>query len=114
MSTRKIALVAFGAGAIASAAFTSQLAFSAQERVKLGALTAGEGIFVDRKGFDIIKGSAKGDPTAELTKMGAKEVTDGAVIVRVGEKLYLVDADPTAKSFVAGWATEAFGRGPGN
>ena len=56
---------------------------------------------------------AKGDPTADLMKLGAKEVKDGAIIVRVGEKLYLVDADPSAKSFYTGWAGEAFGRGPG-
>lgn len=112
MSTRNVTLL--GLGAIAGAALMSQIAFSAQEPIKLGALTAGEGIYVDKKGYQIVKGSAKGDPTPELTKMGAKEVTDGAIIVRVGEKLYLVDADPTSKSYVAGWAAEAFARGPGN
>ena len=31
----------------------------------------------------------------------------------LASKLYLVDADPSAKSFYTGWAGEAFGRGPG-
>ena len=65
MSTRKLALLAVGAVAIVSAAFMSKLAFSAQERTQLGALNVSEGIYVDRKGFDIVKGTAKGDPTAD-------------------------------------------------
>ena len=113
MLTRKITLPVMGVVALVSAAFISQLAFSAQERTQLGALSASEGIYVDRKGFDIVKGTAKGDPTADLMKLGAKEVKDGAIIVRVGEKLYLVDADPSAKSYYTGWAGDAFGRGPG-
>lgn len=113
MSTRKLALLGLGVAAIVSAAFVSKLAFSATERTQLGALNASEGIYVARKGFDIIKGTAQGDPTADLMKLGAKEVQDGAIIVRVGEKLYLVDADPGAKSYYTGWAGEAFGRGPG-
>lgn len=112
-STRRLTLLAMGVAAIVSAAFVSKLAFSAQERTKLGALDASEGVYVDRKGFEIVKGTAKGDPTADLMKLGAKEVKDGAIIVRVGEKLYLVDADPAAKSYYTGWAAEAFGRGPG-
>ena len=110
MSTPKLTVLAMGVAALVSAAFMSKLAFSATQ---LGALNATEGIYVDRKGFGIVKGTAKGDPTADLMKLGAKEVKDGAIIVRVGEKLYLVDADPSAKSFYTGWAGEAFGRGPG-
>ena len=113
MSTRKLTVLAIGAAAISSAAFMSGLAFSAQERTQLGALNVSEGIYVNPKGFDIIKGTAKGDPTADLMKVGAKEVKDGAIIVRAGDKLYLVDADPNAKSYYTGytgWAGEAFGR----
>lgn len=110
MLTRKFALLVMGTAALVSAAFMSKLAFSATQ---LGPLNATEGIYVDRKGFDIVKGTAKGDPTANLVKLGAKEVKEGAIIVRVGEKLYLVDADPTAKHYYTGWAGDAFGRGPG-
>jgi hypothetical protein len=113
MSTRRLTLLAMGVAAIVSAAFMSKIAFSAQEPTKLGPLATSEGIYVDRKGFNIVKGTAKGDPTADLMKLGAKEVKEGAIIVRVDEKLYLVDADPTAKAYYTGWAGEAFGRGPG-
>lgn len=111
MSTPKLTMLAMGVAALVSAAFMSKLAFSATQ---LGPLNVTEGIYVDRKGFDIVKGTAKGDPTADLMKLGAKEVKEGAIIVRVGEKLYLVDADPTAKHYYTGWAGDAFGRGPGS
>jgi hypothetical protein len=108
MSTRKLTLFAMGLAAIVFAASMSKLALSAQERTELGPLKASEGIYIDRKSFDIVKGTAKSDPTAQLMKLGATEVKDGAIIVRVGEKLYLVDADPAAKSLYTGWAQEAF------
>lgn len=108
MSTRRLTLLAMGVAAIGFAAFMSNLAFSAQERTKLGALNVSEGIYVNSKNFDIIKGTAKVDPTAQMMKLGAKEVKDGAIIFRVGDKLYLVDADPGAKSLYTGWASEAF------
>ena len=53
-----------GVAAIGFAAFMSKLAVSAQERAQLGALNASEGIYVDRKNFGIIKGTAKVDPAA--------------------------------------------------
>ena len=89
MSARKLTVLAMVAAALVSAAFMSKLAFSAQERTQLGALSASEGIYIDRKSFDIIKGTAKVDPTADLMKLGAKEVKNGAIVVRVREKLYL-------------------------
>ena len=112
MSARKLTLLAMGVAAIVSAAFMPKLVFSAQERTQLGALNVSEGIYIDRKSFDIIKGTAKVDPTADLMKLGAKEVKYGAIVVRVREKLYLVDADPGAKSLYTGWAGDVFGPGP--
>ena len=108
MSVRKLTFLALGATAIALAASVPRLAVSAPDRAELGALNASEGIYVDRKSFGIIKGAAKADPTAQLMKLGAQEVKDGAIIFRAGDKLYLVDTDPNAKSMHAGWAQEAF------
>jgi hypothetical protein len=106
---RSISLLALGA-AIGFAASTSTLVVSAQERAQLGALKASEGIYVDPKTFNIVKGTAKSDPASQLMKLGAAEVKSGAIIVRAGDKLYLVDTDPAAgKSFLhTGWAAEAF------
>lgn len=108
MSARKLTFLAVGATAIALLASVPKLAISAQERAQLGALNINEGIYVDRKSFGIIKGSAKTDPTAQIAKLGALEVKAGAIIFRAGDKLYLVDADPDAKSMYSGWAGEAF------
>ena len=60
----------------------------------LGQLASNEGIHVDVKEFKITKGTAKGDATAQVSKLGAKEVADGAIIFRYGDKLYIVDRKP--------------------
>ena len=63
-----------------------------------GQLASNEGIYVDMKGFKIAKGAAEGNPTALIEKMGAKKVSDGAIIFRSGNDLYIVDGMPKAKS----------------
>ena len=65
-----------------------------QSRATIGDLANNEGIYVDLKAFKIAKGAAKGDPSAQIAKMGAKEVADGAIIFRSGDKLYIVDGKP--------------------
>jgi hypothetical protein len=60
----------------------------------LGSLATNEGLYVNMKDFKIAKGAAKGDPAAELKKSGAREVADGAIIFRSGDKLYIVDGKP--------------------
>ena len=62
----------------------------------VGQLASNEGIYVDMKEFKINKGSAKGDPQAQIAKSGAREVSDGAIIFRSGAKLYIVDGRPPA------------------
>jgi len=64
----------------------------------LGQLNANEGIYVDMKGFKISKGAAKGDASQHVAKLNAREVTDGAIIFRAGDKLYIVDGRPAAKT----------------
>jgi hypothetical protein len=61
---------------------------------QLGQLADNEGIFVDMGEFKVSKGAAKGDPAAQIQKSGAKEVTDGAIIFRSGNKLYIVNGTP--------------------
>jgi hypothetical protein len=74
-------------------------------------LDSNQGIFVDKTSFDVVKGNAKSsDPVATLTKMGAREVSAGAIIFRSGDKLYIVDGTPPAnlppqamKDFQSNW-----------
>jgi len=72
--------------------FTDNWSSSSQSAV--GQLASNEGIFVDVKEFKIAKGAAKGDATAQIAKLGAREVADGAIIFRSGDKLYIVDGKP--------------------
>src|SRR5271166_5179596 len=60
----------------------------------IGELADNQGIFVDGKTFKIVRGAAKGDPTAEIAKMGAKEIGPGAILFRHGDKLYGVEGAP--------------------
>jgi hypothetical protein len=60
----------------------------------VGQLASNEGIYVDVKEFKINKGAAKSDPQAQIAKSGAREVSDGAIIFRSGDKLYIVDGRP--------------------
>jgi hypothetical protein len=56
-----------------------------------------EGVYVDKGSFKLRIGAAKaadGDTLAQITKMGGKEVSNGAIIVRAGGKLFLVDGKP--------------------
>jgi len=72
-----------------------------------------QGVFVDKANFNVVKGGAKSDnPVATLTKMGAREVSAGAIIFRSGDKLYIVDGTPPTnaapqamKDFQDNWNT---------
>jgi hypothetical protein len=75
----------------------------------VGELAVSEGIFLDGKTFKIAKGKAKGDPTATMAKLGAKEIGPGVILFRHGDKLYIAEASamPTPqamKNFQDGWA----------
>src|SRR3974377_738825 len=54
------------------------------EPAPLGSLASREGIYVNMQDFKIAKGTAKGDPSDQIVKSGAKEVADGAIIFRSG------------------------------
>ena len=64
-------------------------------RTKLGTSEHNEGVFVDKTTFKLHLGKPKGEPAAEITRTGAKEVSQGAIIFRSDGKLYIVDAKPT-------------------
>jgi len=72
--------------------FTDNWSSSSQNVV--GKLATNEGIYVDMKDFNITKGAAKGDPAAQIAKLGARKVSDGAIIFRSGDALYIVDSKP--------------------
>src|SRR5262249_15924877 len=68
--------------------------WSSSAQTAVWQLASNEGIYVDVKDFKIAKGMAKGDSSAQITKLGARKVCDGAIIFRSGDDLYIVDTKP--------------------
>src|SRR6516165_2368889 len=91
MSVSKLVTIAVAVAAVSLAAGASKLAFAQQSSGVVGELANNQGIFVDGKTFKIVRGTAKGDPAAEIAKMGAKEIGPGAILFRHGDKLYGVE-----------------------
>ena len=94
-------LVAVATGTVIG---VEQFAAAQSQRDVIGELAADEGIFVDGKTFKIAKGKAKGDPSVQIARLGAKEAGPGAIIFRYRDKLYFVEntsagADRKAKTF---------------
>ena len=69
--------------------------WSSAAEAGLADLGENEGVFVAKSTFKVVRGKAKTDPSAQLVKMGAREVC-GAIILRSGGKLYIVDGTPPA------------------
>src|SRR6516164_8385577 len=90
MSKHTMLIVSVAAVALAVGAGRFSLAQQASPEV-MGELADNQGIFVDGNTFKIVRGAAKGDPTAEIAKMGAKEIGPGAILFRHGDKLYGVE-----------------------
>jgi hypothetical protein len=99
MSAYKSLLIAVAAASITAVGFTLS-GWAQQDKSTVGELKSNEGIFVDPASFAILKGTAKTDPTAQIAKLGAREVNNGAIIFRVGDKLYLADAELGQKSLL--------------
>src|SRR6476646_2452305 len=102
-------LLVVGLAATALTAGTGKFAFAQQPTGDvIGELVNNEGIFVDGKTFKIARGKAKGDPAAQIAKLGAKEVGPGAIVFRYNDKLYMVEGTPVQapqamKHFQANW-----------
>ena len=73
MSLSKGTLLVMGLAAIGVVSGAATLAIAqAPSQDVISKLDNNQGIFVDKKSFDVVKGaSAKSDPLATLTKMGA-------------------------------------------
>jgi hypothetical protein len=108
----KRAMLIAGVAAVAlTAAGVGKYAFAQQPTGDvIGELANNEGIFVDGKTFKIARGKAKGDPAAQIAKLGAKEVGPGAIVFRYNDKLYMVEGTPAPapqamKDFQDNWNT---------
>ena len=50
-----------------------------------------ESIFIDSKTLTIAQGTSKNDVTAQIAKLGARDLGPGAIVFRANDKLYMVD-----------------------
>ena len=88
----KRSLLTGGVAAVGAAVANSRIARAA---APIEDLATNEGIFVDKGTFKVMRGTAKADPTAQIMKLGARPVDQGAIIFRSGDQLYIVDAVPS-------------------
>ena len=73
------------------ASMVSNLAV-AQSQTPPGTIADNDSIYIDGKTFAITPGRAKGDTSAQIEALGARDLGPGAIIFRSGEKLYIVAA----------------------
>jgi hypothetical protein len=81
---------------------------AAQSQSLLGTFADNDSIFVDGKTFNIIQGKAKGDASAKIKTLGARELGPGAIIFRSGKKLYMVDAPLLLRNSVTSGGRNAY------
>src|SRR5215468_8838313 len=55
-----------------------------------------DSIYIDGNTFKVSPGKAKGDPSAQIKKSGARELGPGAIIFRSADKLYIIEASAAA------------------
>src|SRR5215510_5465504 len=77
-------------GGIASLA--SNLAVAQSQTLPPATIADNDSIYIDGKTFAITSGRAKGDSSAQIEALGARDLGPGAIIFRSGEKLYIVAA----------------------
>ncbi len=65
---------------------------AAQERSRGLNLADNEAMYVDGTSFDVSFGMAKGDTRSEVRALNAREIGAAAIIMRLGNKIYVADA----------------------
>jgi hypothetical protein len=93
----KIAIIA-GAGAIMATASGVASDAMAQSQDVAGSIARNGGIFIDGRTFTVRPGTAKRDVAAELEKLGARELGPGAIVFRLGDRLYIIDRGSTERN----------------
>src|SRR5262245_51120014 len=70
----------------------SNLAMAQSQPLPPAVVADNDSIYIDGKTFSITPGRAKGDTSAQIEALGARDLGPGAIIFRSGEKLYIVAA----------------------
>jgi hypothetical protein len=106
MSPSKISLLAIVVASVGLAVGVARFATAATQPID--DLASNEGIYVDKGSFKVMRGVAKTDPTAQIMKLGARPVEEGAIIFRSGDQLYIVDAVPAGAARMLNSFRDAF------
>src|ERR1700716_2547290 len=69
----------------------------AQSKDSLG-IADNDSIYVDGQSFKIVPGRSKGNASALIKKLDARNLGPGTIIFRAGDKLYIADAPPVVLS----------------
>jgi Putative metallopeptidase len=77
---------------LASVAFIVCVSSFARAADEHGIIAPNEGVLIDGKTFQLSLGKPKSDPSSLLKEFGAKELGPAALIFRIDDKLYIVDA----------------------
>jgi hypothetical protein len=94
MSTQTIKNFVIGVAIVALAASISKIALGSAQLEQIGSLSNNEGIVVDVTTFKVVRGAASSDQAARIAALNAKQIADGAILFRTGDKLYIMDARP--------------------
>ena len=58
-------------------------------------------VLIDGRTLTVTPGAAKGDISAQVKDLGAREIGTGAIIFRAGDKLYIIDSAPMPRGVMA-------------
>ena len=87
--------------AATSVALTSSVSTLALAQDAARTIANNGSILVDGRTFTVTPGTAKGDVSAQVKDLGARELGPGAIIFRFGDKLYIVDSAPLSRGSLA-------------
>ena len=92
MSTFKGKSISSIGAIVGIASIVSNLAVAQSQTLPPATIADNDSIYIDGKTFAITPGRAKGDTSAQIEALGARDLGPGAIIFRSGEKLYMVAA----------------------
>jgi hypothetical protein len=90
-ATRRVLILSAATIGLISAVSTYALAQAEPPARSIG---NNESVFIDGKALTISQSTSRDDVTAQIAKLGARELGPGAIIFRANDRLYIVDVPP--------------------
>src|SRR5262249_5726026 len=76
----------------ALAMLAAAVATDGAQAQNVSSLADRDGIFIDGRNVEILRGKSRGDVRRLVDALGAREIGPGAIIFRAGDRIYIVDA----------------------